>query len=495
MASDKRIRRTYRSLTMNQRLEVLRHLESGASTSELATKYDIHPATVCRIRRYAATLNQLTEQGVVMGNRRKLRKPVNEEVDNRLYVWYLEQLALGETLTDSLMLEKAVDIHTEYGGPSTFKASRGWLWRFKIRHDINTKRDVDVKTAKQFMENFTRCIEETSIDKENVYNFCQTGLVWRNLCTSILVRSGIKDIDGQRPKRERVTIGLCTNTTGKHKLTPLFINKFANPRVLKSWKYHLPVIFKSQRQGSLDAGLFFDWYQNHFKPEVLKHQMQSGIYGKVILILDDSQGDKTKLFEGLQPDERFQIIFFPQNTSQNLQPMNQIIDAVKKLYRNKMLHQIQSLPGGIKEFYSNFDMKECIDFLHEVWSELSTMCIQVAWKNLVKQNFIEIAAVEDLGSQLESDLQETVDVITTDQESEEEAADFVTNSVEDENFSECKIKIEPFNDTCTEELSSVTLPDESEIMTAFKSITIWSRLEPNFVRLHVKRLKKYYDKK
>lgn len=71
---------------MDQRLEVLRHLESSVSISKLAAKYNIHPATVRRIRRYAVPLNQFTEEGIAMGQRRKSRKPINEEMDHRLYL-------------------------------------------------------------------------------------------------------------------------------------------------------------------------------------------------------------------------------------------------------------------------------------------------------------------------------------------------------------------------------------------------------------------------
>ncbi|XP_076384493.1 major facilitator superfamily transporter 18 isoform X1 [Megalopta genalis] len=479
MASNKRISKTL--LTMDQRLEVLRHLESGVSISKLAAKYNIHPATVHRIRRSAVILNQFTEQGVVRTRCRKIQKLKTEEVDNRLHVWCLEQIALGKTLTDKLMIEKAVDIYTEYGGPSSFKASRGWLWLFKNRHNIKAEADGNGETMKQFIQNFTQCVAETGVDKENIYNFCQTSLLWRALPASFLVHSGIKDVNNQRQRKERVTIGLCTNATGKHKLVPLFIHKFANPRVLKYWKYQLPVVFKSQRQGFLDAGLFFDWYQNHFKPEVLKYQIQNGLSKKVVLILNDSQGDKAKLFERFQSDEQFKIVFFPFNTSQNVQPMNQVIDVVKKLYHSRMLCKIQSLPGGVKEFYSNFHMKECIDFLHEAWTEVSVVCIQIAWKNCIKQNLTKSSLIEDLETQLES--------------KDEEDGDNLQNSVEDENFSRSKVKINSLNIKSGVESSSGISPDESKVIEAFNNIMAWSRQESNFVRLHVKRLKKYYEEK
>jgi hypothetical protein len=43
-----------------------------------------------------------------------------------------------------------------------------------------------------------------------------------------------KRIEGRKKYKERITLGLCTNSTGSDKLTPLVIGKFKSPRCLKS---------------------------------------------------------------------------------------------------------------------------------------------------------------------------------------------------------------------------------------------------------------------
>lgn len=106
------------------------------TVNELADEYNIHPTTVRRIRGIGMTVTHLADQGVQMRKKKKLRRPANEDLEKRLYVWFLERRALGDVITDSLIKKKALELNKEFEGSSDFKASLGWLSRFKERHDI-----------------------------------------------------------------------------------------------------------------------------------------------------------------------------------------------------------------------------------------------------------------------------------------------------------------------------------------------------------------------
>lgn len=63
------------------------------------------------------------------------RRSSNENIKNRLYMWFLQQQATGNPLTDLLLQEKAMEICGQHGSTS-FAASRGWLRNFKKRYAI-----------------------------------------------------------------------------------------------------------------------------------------------------------------------------------------------------------------------------------------------------------------------------------------------------------------------------------------------------------------------
>ncbi|XP_015431457.1 PREDICTED: jerky protein homolog-like [Dufourea novaeangliae] len=482
MESNNKLRRA--PLSMKQRLEIVQHLESGVSISTLAAEYDVAPVTVRRIKRNAVTVSQFTDQGFDKGHRKTLRRPVNEELDNRLYTWFVERKTLSEPITDLLMVEKAAELNREIGGPSGFKASRGWLWRFKNRHGIRLfvqNDDTSTVAAQQFVETFVRHLEEEDIDKENVYNMNATSLSWKTLSKKIFDHSGEKRIEEKNMNKDRVTIGLCANVTGSHKLVPLFINRFENPRVLKYWKHRLPVIYKAQQQAFMDQTVFADWYQNYFKPDVMKYQLHNGTCGKVVLLLDNSREYNIQYLEELQGDERFQIVFLPPNTSHLLQPIDQVLEKTKKAYRHKMLNRAMSYPDGIQEFYSNYDLKDCIHLLYEAWLEMSVLDIQNSWKNLIKQ----VAEGEP-----ENLFESTLEIIDIE-EQEERTTDFLSKCIETKNhFLE---KTESFSNGDNQSSLLGTLSDKGEIIKALKTLMIWSKEESEIIKLNVKYLKDYYE--
>ncbi|XP_078053408.1 uncharacterized protein LOC144478910 [Augochlora pura] len=71
------------------------------------------------------------------------QRPIDEEINSRLYTWFLEQEAHGQSVTDTLLLAKAVEICKSLGGTpeGTFTGSENWLQDFKKRYKINDIKD------------------------------------------------------------------------------------------------------------------------------------------------------------------------------------------------------------------------------------------------------------------------------------------------------------------------------------------------------------------
>ncbi|XP_054013730.1 tigger transposable element-derived protein 2-like isoform X1 [Hylaeus anthracinus] len=494
------------ALSVEQRLEIMQQLDSGAAITRVAAKYDVHPATVRRIRRNAGAVCQLVEQGVETRRRKNLRKPANEELDTRLYAWFLEQRTLGDRITDLILLEKAIELNKEFGGPSTFKASRGWLWNFKNRHGIRLSNyfsengDANATATQQlFVEDFTRRLVQEGIEYENIYKMEETGLMWKALPTRTL-QSEEKEAEETKLAMDRVSIGLCVNVTGTHKLVPLFIHKYKNPRAFKHCKDRLPVVFKSQSQVWMNQEIFTDWYLNHFKPAVRMHQSMTSSCGKVILLLDNYR--EYNLPKEIQQDDHFEIIFLQANITPLLQPMNHgVIEETKRSYRCKMLRKVMNYPDGVQQFYSDYDLKDCIDLLFEAWTEISVTYIQNTWRNIIKQIPEEVLIKEEPGDPLEPNLQDIISVIIGEQASEESVNDFLLKCMEAENnfFEDEGIGEDEDEDALNGDngmsLLLDTQTEDDEMKRIFANLITWSKEEPDFIKLHVKYLKDYYEQK
>lgn len=486
-------------LSIEQRFEIVQHLKSGASVGKLAAGYDVHPATIRRIRQRAVTVCQLAGQGVGMRKRKSLRKPANEELDNRLYTWFLERKENGYAVTDALLLEKAIELNKEFGGPSTFKASRGWLWNFKNRRSIRLshndgKEGRHMTAMQQFSESFTRRVKEEGIKYENIYKLDEASLIWKALPRKMQA-SDKERRPNEELERDQVNMGLCANVIGSHKLTPIFIYKSENPRALKHCKDRLSVLFKVLPRLSIDQVLFTNWYQNQFKPAVRTHQFETNIYGRVILLLDNFQKHNIQLPEEFRQDDYFEIIFLPPCNSP-LQYMNRrIIEKVKKSYRYKMFRKLISFSGRVREFCFDYDLKDCIDLLYEAWSEMSVSNIRNAMRNVITEIPKEIPTKEE-PDPLELNLQDIIGMITGEQTSEESVNEFLSRCTEMENNFYGNVKQEEIDkDSINESLSLETPTDkeEEEIKKAFKILTKWSKREPDFIRSHLQCLKEYYE--
>jgi len=126
-----------------------------------------------------------------------------------------------------------------------FNASDGWLSKFKKRYNLREyKRRGEAASAPiddlpQFRDELRRITE--NYQPENIYNCDETALYWQ-LLPSKSISTGSSS--GIKRSKQRITILLTVNATGSHKLTPLVINKWQNPRSLKNIdKKSLPVYY------------------------------------------------------------------------------------------------------------------------------------------------------------------------------------------------------------------------------------------------------------
>ena len=134
-------------------------------------------------------------------------------------------------------------------------------------------------------------------------------------------------LSGRKKNKERLSIALCANSDGSHKLKPLIIGKYAKPRCFKHVKINnLPVIYRNNKKAWMLTTTFQEWLQEFDYQVGQKHGGE-----RVLLLLDNCSSHKTENLTLSYVD----VYFLSPNTTSKLQPMDAgIIMAFKKHYRH-----------------------------------------------------------------------------------------------------------------------------------------------------------------
>ncbi|XP_053987627.1 jerky protein homolog-like [Hylaeus volcanicus] len=474
--------RKLQQVTYEKRLEIVQKLEAGVTVDQLVAEYGLAKRTIQRYRQNAISIRQNLENSNCLRSKR-IRPLLHDTVDTRLYTWYLEKRALGDILSDSLLKEKAMELHAEFGESSNFAASNGWLECFKNRHNIRLvgvygeTADANELTAEKFQEKLRQVLIEENIDEEDVYYMNETCLMWKALPQKALFQGEELCLSGRKIKKDRVTVAFCANATGTHKLPPLFIHKYATPKALKHCRHCLPVVYQTEQNGYINEVLFNDWYTNHFKPSVRQHQLHQGRAGKVLLLVDNCRGHT--LAEKAREDPQFKQLYLPSNTAALIQPMDQGITAkCKQIFRHKLLRRVLQHTNGIKQFYGDYDIKDCIDLIAEAWKGITSTNIQTSWRKLLRRPPVdETYESEDTNTFIQEDLQEFQDTIQYN-----DVVNWISECEKEE-------RVITEEDNMNSEHSEI----EEETDFIFSTLATWTETQPDFIKQFANILIDYYN--
>ncbi|XP_029055241.2 tigger transposable element-derived protein 2-like [Osmia bicornis bicornis] len=418
-------------LSVEQKMQIAEQLQKGMTVKALSREYGVSPDVIHRIRRECTLLSAFgTRGGHVLQHKNRRRSSV-EDLEERLYTWFVQQRVMGNPITDLLLLEKAREMLAAHGGTS-YAGSKGWLWRFKQRYAIHLahahgeKASADKDGAQNFIKTFNDKIAEEDINLNLVFNMDEAGLLWKTIPSKSLITDTESKLEGRKLKKDRVSICFCSNATGTHKLAPIFIHKFQNPRALKNCR-NLPVVYKSQRQAWMTQEIFNSWYEEHFKPSVEMYKTESGMLGKVVLLVDNCSSHKTMT---PQAHDNFEIIYLPPNTTSLIQPMDQgVIAKFKTTYRHKMLRRVLQYEQGIQEFYCKFNIKDCINLVAESWTDITSANLHASWNKLFCR---ESEQIDICNTSIHSEMTDIINALTGENNDSEELNTVLTHLEEQE---------------------------------------------------------------
>uniref|UniRef100_A0A2S2R2Q4 Jerky-like n=1 Tax=Sipha flava TaxID=143950 RepID=A0A2S2R2Q4_9HEMI len=382
-------------LGFNQKLEIIKRLKNGENATNIAQIYGVGRTTVNDIKRHAEKIKQhvlLLQSNDGDVKSRKTMKPAKyEQLDNVLYQWFIQARSQGIPLSGPIIMAKASIINKKLDGDPNFKASMGWLDKFKFRHSI---RQLDINGEKigensavvaEFKEKFKSKIQShLNLVREQVYNCDETGLNWKTLPQKTLASFSDKTATNFKDQKDRITVMVCANATGNHKLPLLVIGKSEKPRAFKNLNLNtLPVNYYAQKGAWMDLTIFMDWFHKVFVPQVKVHLAEKQLPQKALLLMDNAPTHPSG--ELKSDDGNITCFFLPTNIISLLQPMDQgIIENMKRQYRKSLIESVLSSDNtiGIKECWKNYNIKDAIFNVASAWADLTVPILKNGWNKL-----------------------------------------------------------------------------------------------------------------
>lgn len=280
------------------------------------------------------------------------------DIDAAMLQWVLEMNAQKAPLSDSAIQAKAKQL-AQVLGTTDFKASNGWLYKFKERHGFaiakgNAKEErndeyADVGIGAYGLGNYHHALLDH--DPSHVYSCSEASILYKRL--------PFQDCDANQDSLspdERFTVLLCCNASGTHKIKPLLINSQKATREVHDFS-KLPVTYAWQRSSFMTSNIFQQWLW----------EFEKQVEHNSVLILDTCpahvsvQSDRVKLL-------------YIQSSLRELQPLyGGVLNTFKCRYRSDLVAHCSSHPGR------EISLPDAALILGEAWHHVGQETIIHSW--------------------------------------------------------------------------------------------------------------------
>ncbi|XP_004373255.1 tigger transposable element-derived protein 7 [Trichechus manatus latirostris] len=397
----------YTTLNLEEKMKVLSRIEAGRSLKSVMDEFGISKSTFYDIKKNKKLiLDFVLKQDMPLVGAEKRKRTTGAkygDVDNAVYMWYQQKRSAGVPVR-GVELQAAAERFAQCFGRTDFKASTGWLFRFRNRHAIGNRKVCGEQvlssvseSVEPFRQKLSMIIKEEKLRLAQLYSGDETDLFWKSMPEN--TQASRKDIcmPGKKINKERLSALLCANADGTHKLKSVIIGKSKLPKSVKEDTSVLPVIYKPSKDVWFTRELFSEWFFQNFVPEVRHFQLNVLRFHeeevRALLLLDNSPAHLSA--EALtSEDGRIKCMFFPHNTSTLIQPMNQgVILSCKRLYRWKQLEESLVIfeesddeqdkgEKGVSKI-KTCNIKCAVFNWAKSWDEVSQITIASAWENLL----------------------------------------------------------------------------------------------------------------
>jgi hypothetical protein len=314
-----------KSLTALQKKEICLAKEKFPipSNAELALAFDIGKTTVTDILNQKERWLEIDPESFD-ANKKKRRSLLYENIDQAMAIWVERAIDACLDINGDILKEKAKNFSVLLG-IEDFKASEGWLTKFKQRHNIKQylkqgeSGSAPISELPLYREDLKNITAQYQLS--DIFNADETGLFWKMEPSRVLSTG---PVSGRKKMKERITVMLTCNASGTEKLKPLLIHKHQNPRAIKNIeKKSLPVNYYWNIKAWMQTSIFNDYLAN------LNRYMRSQ-NRNILLLLDNAPTHSVSETINLS---NIKIHFLPPNTTAFLQPCDAgIINSFKVIF-------------------------------------------------------------------------------------------------------------------------------------------------------------------
>ena len=193
--------------------------------------------------------------------------------------------------------------------------------------------------------------------EEDVYNIDETGLFWRQAPNSGL---STRNIAGVKVDKARVSVVVCTNTTGTDRMPLWIIGKARQPHAFRGVNIHaLGVVWRWNKKAWMNGIIMREWitaFYNH-------------VGTRSVLLLMDNFSAHISGIELATPPPNVRIQWLPANSTTRFQPLDQgIIQNLKNHYKKQWLRFIINALSEERNPYKTVTLLNTIRWIAQAWS-------------------------------------------------------------------------------------------------------------------------------
>ncbi|XP_053373996.1 jerky protein homolog-like [Mercenaria mercenaria] len=379
-----------KAYTISEKLHVVDRIRNGETQAKVSREIGVSDSTIRGWLKDEAKLrgasSSLEDSGQV---RKRARTAQDQQLESAMFTWFNQARSEGMPISGPVIQAQAKKIHQELRGSEVdFEASNGWLSRFKNRHAISQvtirgeQRSADEAAAGAYPAELRKIVQEHDLSAEQIYNCDETALYFKMLPDKTLAcKSDQQKTLGFKQVKDRITVLLCCNMAGTHKLAPLVIGKFGKPRCFHHVNMKsLPALYTHSKNAWMTSVIFEDWFHEEFVPSVRKHLRLNKKEAKAILLMDHCPAHPG--VESLTSlDKKIKAVFLPKNTTSKLQPLDQgIIATLKRNYRRNLSGIMVNSKMSVSDYLRQLNLKEAIHLLGTSWSDVTKKTIMGCWR-------------------------------------------------------------------------------------------------------------------
>jgi DDE superfamily endonuclease len=194
---------------------------------------------------------------------------------------------------------------------------------------------------------------------------------------------------------DRITVLVCANMAGTHRIKLKVIDKNKNPRCFKNISY-LPVHYCLQSNAWMTSEIFTNWFKNIFVPDLISNLKKnlSPEDSKILLLLDNCRAHPSA--ESLN-FKNFVVRFLPPNVTRLIQPMDQgIINSFKAYYKKNFLRQCLTKDSNIMQYQRSYNLKDAAFMVSMAWNEVKITTLISGWKKIIPDLYFSGGATTEL---------------------------------------------------------------------------------------------------